>query len=213
MQKGKAAKSAGSVQVGRVSGQRLKHFTDTTNRPTHGLDDGIGATIREQRVEDHGIELVARAEGLVMPLNGVSRQGEITDGIQRLVADELMGETLAFRIDNSVLADGDGIFEAGAERKARLPEALDITHEAEGARACNLAAITVRRKLKTISLTTDNGAGENNLDIKTKTAGAGQKLGNRIAQFHLHRLEHLHDAARRILLTKANLIDRLDEQA
>ena len=46
----------------------------------------------------------------------------------------------AFRVDDAVVADRDGVVERGAEREAGLPEPLDVAHEAEGAGPRDLAA-------------------------------------------------------------------------
>jgi hypothetical protein len=76
---------------------------------------------------------VAAATGPVGAKDRRTSKGEVANGIERLVAHELIRIAEAFAIDDAVVADGDGILERGAEGKARGPQALHVLHEAKGA--------------------------------------------------------------------------------
>ena len=47
--------------------------------------------------------------------DGRTGQRQVTDGIERLVAHELVRVAEAFAIDDAIVADGDGVFQLGAE--------------------------------------------------------------------------------------------------
>jgi len=85
------------------------------------------------------IELVAATDGLVGRQQRLAGQRQIADRIEHLVAHELVGKAQALRIEHAVFADHQRVVERGAEREARAPELGDVLHEAEGARARDVA--------------------------------------------------------------------------
>ena len=68
----------------------------------------------------------------------------IADGVNRLVTNELVGETYAVGIEDAVFGDDHRILERGAERVTGIPEFGHVAHEAERARARQLAAEQMR---------------------------------------------------------------------
>src|SRR5271169_6822229 len=94
---------------------------------------------------------------------------EITDGIERLVAHELIRVAETFAVDDSVVTDGNGVLERGAKGETGSPQALHILHEAEGAGAGKLAAERTGIDIHLDSLTADHGAVKVDFDVEMKT--------------------------------------------
>src|SRR5262249_21294748 len=97
------------------------------------IDQRPGVLVGEERLEDEAVQAMATALGAEGAEDGSTGKGQVTDSIERLVTHEFVAVTKAFAIDDAVVADGDGVFEGGAERQARGPEPLHILHEAKGA--------------------------------------------------------------------------------
>src|SRR5262249_11839367 len=72
-----------------------------------------------------------------MPDDRISREREIADRVQDLVADELVLEAERV-VQNPRLAEDDRVLERSAEREAVLPHHLDILEERERARRRDL---------------------------------------------------------------------------
>jgi hypothetical protein len=60
---------------------------------------------------------------------------QVADGVEHLVARELVGEAQPLRIEDGELVDHDGVLQASAPGQAGLLHALDVAQEAEGAGA------------------------------------------------------------------------------
>jgi hypothetical protein len=93
------------------------------------LIDGKGAGPRllpRNRPRQLGIRTVARLDRNHMPANALTNEREITDNIQDLVADELVGKAQWFFTQDRITADYDGILEAAALDQILLHERLDI---------------------------------------------------------------------------------------
>jgi len=86
-----------------------------------GFNERPGVGICEQRLEDEAVQTVTAATGPIGPEDGCAGKREIADGIERLVAHELVRIAETFAIDNAVVANGDGILERGAKRKTGSP--------------------------------------------------------------------------------------------
>src|SRR4029077_1094772 len=82
---------------------------------------GPGACIRHQRAQQRMVELVAAAYGAVGAEQGSARECQVADGVQYLVANKLVGEPRTFRVENTVVADHERIFQRGAQRVAGVP--------------------------------------------------------------------------------------------
>src|SRR5262245_54120180 len=108
--------------------------------PRHlAFDPGPGARIRHQGTDQRMVELVAAAHRPVSAEQGPARQRQIADRVQHFVANELVGETRTLRVENAVVADNERVLQRGAERVACVPQRRYIAHEAEGARARDIA--------------------------------------------------------------------------
>src|SRR5690606_25158525 len=110
-------------------------------------------------------------------------KGKVTNGIQHLMAHELVRIAQSFRIDHAlVLADHDGVFERGAESEARSPQPLDILDEAEGAGAGNIANERLAVHIHRQGLTADRRCGKIDLDLEAGAA-MGPELRPGVARF------------------------------
>src|SRR3954447_6783876 len=96
------------------------------------VDPSPRAGIRHQRTQHRMVELMAASHGAVRGEQGAARKRQIADRVQDLVADEFVGETLAFRIEDAVVADDERVLERGAERITRVPQRGHVAHETEG---------------------------------------------------------------------------------
>ena len=110
----------------------------------------------------------------------------------------------------AVVADDHRILERRAQRVAGRPQPLDVPHEAEGARARDIAAEHVGIDVGLERLPADRRIVEVDLDLE---AGAGMRpeLGPGRTVVDAHRLEHADVAAFRVLLLDAGLIECVDE--
>ena len=75
----------------------------------------------------------------------------------------------------------------------------------------NLAAEPFGAQVEGIALAADHGIGEVDFDLGAETGRIGPQLAEAIADRHLHRLQHLDEAAGGGLGHNAGLIDRGDE--
>src|SRR6185436_773966 len=177
---------------------------------TRGFDHGPSVGVRKQRLEHQRVQPVAAALRVIGSQDRRAGKRKVADRVKRLVAHELVGETQTFAVDDAVVADCDGVFERGAERKAGGPQALHILHEAEGARARQFAAEGARVHVDLDLLIADQRRVEIDLDIEVETV-VRSKLTIGTGVFHRDLLQDLEVAARRLELGKTDLIDRLDE--
>src|SRR5205823_13241181 len=145
----------------------------------------------QQRV----IELVATAHGAVGAEQRSPRERQVADGIQHLVANELVREARSFRIENTVVADYERIFQRGAERVAGVPQARHIAQEAERARARNVTPECFRLDVERQRLTSDQRVLELDLCLHAEAARVRPYLAVGIALSHSYGFEHLDVAA------------------
>ena len=94
----------------------------------------------EQRIERHRVELMSGAIGPVEANDGRTRERQIADRVERLVAHEFIGVTESFRVEDGVAIDGDGILERGAQRVPGPPQSLNVANESESSGAGDIAA-------------------------------------------------------------------------
>ncbi len=116
-----------------------------------------------------------------------------------------------FDVDHGVVVGNDDrVFQRRTERKAGGPEALDVTHEAEGAGARKLVLEGGGGQVPCPLLAADQRAVEVDLHLE---AGAviGQELRPGGARFDAHRLGHADIAALDAEIDDADLLDRIDE--
>src|SRR5262249_53663450 len=149
------------------------------------------ARIRHQRAKYRVIELVAAADRPVGAEDWPAGQREVADGIEHLVAHEFVREARAFWIENAVVADHEGVLERGAERIARIPQCGHVAHEAEGARACDLAAENVGLDVDLHHLASDQSVIEFHLRLDAETARVWPDLAKGVAHCNPYRPEHL----------------------
>jgi len=57
------------------------------------------------------VDVVASLVGTDMTEDRVTKQTQVADGIQDLVADKFILKTQAFRVENALIIDNDRIFE------------------------------------------------------------------------------------------------------
>src|SRR5262249_56853654 len=129
-------------------------------------------------------------EGGVSGGQGPDRQRQIADRVQYFMGNELVGETHALRVENAVVADDKRVLERGAERVARVPQRGHIAHEAESARARDVAAERFGLHVDRQRLTPDERVLELDLRLDTEAAGIGPYLSERISLAHPPRLQY-----------------------
>src|ERR1700686_2267915 len=78
------------------------------------------------------IELMPAAHRPISADQRRASERQVADGVDRLVAHELVGEPHTLRIEHAVFGDHDRILERGAERVTGFPELGDVAHETEG---------------------------------------------------------------------------------
>ena len=139
-------------------------------------------------------------------------QRQIADGINRLVAHELVGEAHTFGIEDSVLRNDDRVFERGAERIAGAPQFRYVAHEAESARPGQIIAKHTRRNIDAERLPSNQRIIELDLSFDSQAARVWPQLAVTAVLANAYRLEHLNVPARRRLNDDTNLIDRGDER-
>ena len=177
-----------------------------------GFDPGPGARVGHQRAQHRVVELVAAAHRAVGRQQGPSGERQIADRVEHLVADELVGEAHAFRVEDAVVGDDQRVLERGAERVAGVPQRRHIAHEAEGARARDLAAEAVGLHVDGQRLVADQRMVVVDLGLDAEAARIGRDLAIGVAHRDPHRLEHADIAARLIERRDADGIDRRHER-
>src|SRR5919201_3490926 len=153
------------------------------------------------------IELVAAAHGAVGAEQGSPCERQVADRIQHLVANELVREARSFRVENTVVADHERIFQRGAKRVAGVPQARHIAQEAERACARNVTPERVRLDVERQRLTSDQRVLELDLRLHAEAARIRSYLAIGIALRHPYGLEHLDVAARPVEALEAYRID------
>ena len=71
---------------------------------------------------------------------GCARKLQIADGVENLMADELVGKTPQFRVEQPVPLDDQGIGKIGAAAIARRAQGFGFMQETEGPRGRDVAA-------------------------------------------------------------------------
>src|SRR5512145_2371596 len=66
---------------------------------------------------------------------------EVADGVEQLVADELVREAQALAVQHALLVEHDRVVEPAAERESTALQVFHLMHEAERAGACDLLQI------------------------------------------------------------------------
>ena len=155
---------------------------------------------------------MAAAVGAVAAEDRRAGKRQVADRVEHLVTGEFVGEAQAFRIDDAIVADNDGVLERGAEGKAARPQLLDLGEEAEGACPRDIAAEAFRIDVGGELLPADQRVLEVDLDLDA-AAVIGRELGKRVAGLDAHGLENPDVAARRVEPGDTRLIDRGDEGA
>src|SRR5262249_5981517 len=126
---------------------------------------------------------------------GSPRERQVADRIQHLVANELVREARSFRIENTVVADYERIFQRGAKRVAGVPQARHIAQEAECASARNVTPERFRLDVERQRLTSDQRVLELDLRLHAEATRIWPHLAVGIALRHPYGLEHLDVAA------------------
>src|SRR6185295_10220110 len=89
------------------------------------LDEPPGVRLFENLRRELGVQRVAGAVGYEVADDGIADEREIADGVEDLMADELVLETERV-VEHAGLAEDDGILQRAAEREAVLPQHLDV---------------------------------------------------------------------------------------
>src|SRR5262245_53387314 len=158
------------------------------------------------------IELMAATDGVVRGEKRRPGKREIADGIEHLVADELVWKAGALGVENAVIAHHESIFEGGAERIARVPKSRYVAHEAEGARASDLAAESVRADVNSQALAADQRMIELDLCLDAKAVFIRCDLADRITESDAYRPEHLDIPTRGLEHLDADIVDFRNER-
>src|SRR5215470_6872949 len=141
-----------------------------------------------------------------------AREREVADRVEHLVAHELVGKARAFRVEDAVVADDQGVLERGSERIARIPQGRDVAHEAEGARAGDLAAERLWLYVDRQGLAADERVVELHLGLDPEAARVGTDFAEGIAHGDTYRLEHLDMAPRLIERLETDQVNRGHER-
>src|SRR6478736_5784617 len=104
------------------------------------LNDAPSRRVGEQSLQNVGVELVTAPDRAERAEHRVTSQRKIADGVEHLMAHELLIVAKSLAVHDLVIADGDGVGQVGAERQTGLPQFLNIAHEAERARAADFVA-------------------------------------------------------------------------
>ena len=175
------------------------------------FDDLECRRIFEQFDQNGVVHLVTTLEGAVEPQDRQTGQRQITNGIKRLVAGELIRPARAFRVQNLVVGDGDRVFQRRAQCEAHLPELLDILHIAESPGTAKLGAEYVRCHVGDEFLVADRRSVEINRDVKLG-AIVRMQLTPGASGIDTNGLPDLQIPAAAVQLLDADLLDRLDER-
>src|SRR5262249_12001175 len=147
-----------SGNVGRIGGgnQAGRQVRMATSGPYRiDLHQGPGALVGDQRGKDRIVELVAATDRAIGTQERQACQREIADGIERLMADELVHVARALRVEHPCIADHDRVLKRGTERIAGAPELAHIPHETERTRTCDVAPERVGGAIECNLLTPD----------------------------------------------------------
>ena len=98
-----------------------------------------GAALADERAQQLVVERVAGLVAAEFADQAVSEQIQIADRIENLVLDELVLVAQAVLVEHAVVVEHDGVVHVAAEREIARPQALQIAHEAEGARTAHFA--------------------------------------------------------------------------
>src|SRR5260370_42513324 len=93
----------------RYSPGELGITADRPQRPA--FRPGPCARIRNQRAKHRMVELVTATHRAVRAEQRPSRQSEVANCIQHLMAHELVGETGTFRIEDAIVGYDEGVLE------------------------------------------------------------------------------------------------------
>src|SRR5262249_25678486 len=121
---------------------------------------------------------------------GSAGERQIADRVEDLVADELVREARALRVEDAGVGDDEGVFERRTERVAPIPQRSDGADEGEGARARNLAPERIRSYVKGERLASDQRMVEFDLGLDAKAARVRSDLAESIAHGDPDRLEN-----------------------
>src|SRR5580704_17047018 len=102
---------------------------------------------------------------------------EVSDRVENLVADELIGEALKIRIDHGVAIDGERVLEGGATRETGSPQRIQLVHEAKCAGGRNVATERFAGKSPEQALRADRSRGEGNIEIEIERLSGHQRRG------------------------------------
>src|SRR5689334_13126824 len=96
---------------------------------------------------------------------------EVADGIQRLVADELVVVAQAFLVEDAVAIDHDRVVEAAAAGQTRFTQRGDVRQQAEGAGTADLGLERLPVDPERTGLTADRGGAEVDVEIDLQALG------------------------------------------
>src|ERR1700689_981668 len=110
------------------------------------------------------VELVAATHRTIGAEQRQTRQREIADHVENLVAHAFVAVAQPFGVEQTLFVEHHRILERRAERKAGVPEPRDIVDAAEGPGAADLAAESFGAEIEHIALTTDRRIWEIDFD-------------------------------------------------
>ena len=105
------------------------------------------SALREQRARELVVERVARLVRGVLPDQRMAEQIQVADGVEHLVAHELVVVAQALAVQHAELVQHDGVLQAAAQAEAGGAHRLDVLHEAEGAGARHFLHVRVAREV------------------------------------------------------------------
>ncbi|CAH1666511.1 hypothetical protein CHELA41_22832 [Hyphomicrobiales bacterium] len=175
------------------------------------LDQGVVGAIAEELAKNAEIHAMTAAVRAIGSQDGIAGQSEIAHRIQELVAYELVREAKALGVHDAIISNRDSVLQRGAKSEAGFPIPLDVTHEAERARARDLTAEDPFIKVHNLALATDHGMVEIDLYIELEAVVVRTQLRERASLIDADRPQHLHETALGLLGDKAHLKNSLDE--
>src|SRR5512134_3061810 len=100
---------------------------------------------------------MARANAAEMADDGRAREVQVADGVEHLVAHELVRIAQPFLVENTVTADHNGVVQRSSPRQTRGPQFLNLIKEAEGARPSKLLLESSTNQIHRQRLTAHDG--------------------------------------------------------
>src|SRR5258707_5029328 len=156
---------------------------------------------------------MAATNGFVGGEQWLTRERQIADGIEHLMAHEFVGEAQSLRVEHTILAHHQSIFERSAECVTRTPQFGNVAHETESTGARNLTAERVGLDVERKRLLADKRMIEIDLGFDTETMLVRPQLAICTIFGNRDGLDHLDIAAWQSPRGEAGLVDCIHKRS